>query len=69
MMITAAEFCERTGIKRATVSLWRRQGKLPGAQLVTLGPLSYWEIPGELVGKVERGKSGRPKSNAAGPAD
>ena len=61
-MLTAKKFAERAGITYPTVIAWLKKGLVPGAEFVEGSPLgSYWQIPADSLGKVQKQKTGPKK--------
>ncbi len=48
-MITAKEFADAVGRSTVAVTVWAREGRLPGAVLRRAGSIKFWEIPEGLT--------------------
>jgi excisionase family DNA binding protein len=59
--MTAREFAQLVNTPYPTVAQWLRDGRVPGAELQTLGSLKVWLIPRDSLKDFKRPEMGRPK--------
>jgi excisionase family DNA binding protein len=63
--MTAREFALLVNTPYPTVAQWLRDGRVPGAELQTIGSLKVWLIPRDALKDFKRPDMGRPKKETA----
>jgi excisionase family DNA binding protein len=63
--MTAREFAVLVNTPYPTVAQWLRDGRVPGAELQTIGSLKVWLIPRDSLKDFKRPEMGRPPKKAA----
>jgi excisionase family DNA binding protein len=62
--MTAREFAQLVNTPYPTVAQWLREGRIPGAELHTIGSLKVWLIPRDALKDFKRPEMGRPTKTA-----
>lgn len=67
--LTAPEAAEQLGVGDSTMTLWCRQGRLPGAYQQETPRGNVWRIPESALDDFERPKRGKPAKSERAVAD
>ncbi len=62
--MTAREFAQLVNTPYPTVAQWLRDGRVPGAELQTIGSMKVWLIPRDSLKDFKRPEMGRPPKEA-----
>lgn len=63
--MTAREFAVLVNTPYPTVAQWLRDGRVPRAELQTIGSLKVWLIPRDALKDFKRPEMGRPTKEAS----